>query len=801
MSGVVSPILGALVTVLAAISFGLLAFDKLGIALRGLERYVLAFVTGSACLSLAAMLLAALHLARKGVFFALAAALVILASHLDRSAARLVTRAGRNRITKWWRHVFQRAAEGASAVLAALRFARKGLLVALAAALMTLAWRSERSAARNRTADGAYWAAAVPSWLVWLFVALTIPFAIWYLVVAWAPEVSADGSTYHLGNVFRFWAHHGLTPIRDMYGALPEGMEMLFLMAFSIGRHSAAALVHLSFLICLPLLVVSYSLRFGFPKAGFLAAVLVFASPIIAKDGSEAYNDVALAAVSFGVFYATELWIKERKGHFLVVAGVLAGFCFDIKYTGFVAAVYALSQVLPRLVRERRFHWRTALLFAAPCAIMVAPWLVKNAIYMDNPLSPFFNGLFPNPYNSPQFEREYSQAMAAYAGAANIRDLAFEYTVTGSSVSGFLGPIFLLAPLGLFLLRLPRGRRLLLAAVLFGLPIVFNTGTRFLIPAAPCLALAIATAVADTKFAVPALMIIHAVASWPDVADTYCDRYAPRIEEFPIEAVLNSKAALEYVHQKLGSGWDMAQIVDRRIPNGGRIYCYSCPAQAYTLHDISHYYETLESRALGDMLWTPMETGRQPLKHITLSFAPLTATRLRVTLRQSRPDEVWSVSEMRILREGREIPRSARWKISASPDPWEAPFAFDNNAVSKWSVEQFGASGAFLEVAFDAPTAVDSVLLECLENAPEQVGVEAATSGGLVQVKASLHAAKVEAPTGLRRSAIKMLERYGFEYLMISNSGYYADDYKKYANFWGIRSVAESGDTILYHLE
>lgn len=747
MSGVIGPILGALVTVLAAIAFGLLAFDKLGLALRGLERYALAFVTGSACLSLATMLLASLHLARKGVFFTLVAVLVILAWRLKSRAARAD------------------------------------------------AYRAPTARERCRPPTPA------PRWLVGLCLALTIPFAVRYLVYAWAPEVSPDGSTYHLGNVFRFWAHNGFTPIRDLYGAMPEGLEMLFLMAFSIGRHSAAALVHLSFLICLPLLIVSYSLRFGFPKAGFLAAVLIFASPMMGKDASEAYNDVALAAVSFGVFYAIELWIEERKGQFLIVAGLLAGFCFDIKYTGFVAAVYALSQLVPRLIRKRRFQWRKVLLFAVPCVITVAPWLVKNAVYMHNPLSPFFNGIFPNPYNSPKFEREYSQAMAAYAGTTNIRDLAFKYTVTGTSVSGFFGPIFLLAPLGLFLLRIPHGRRLLLAALLFGLPIVFNTGTRFLIPAAPCLALAIGIAVADTKFAVPALMIIHGVASWPDVAATYCDRYAPRINEFPIQAVVNSKAALEYLHQKLGASWDMAQIVDNRLSPGGRIFCYTCPAQAYTRRDISVYYETLESRALGDMLWTPMETARQPLKHIALSFAPLVATRLRVTLRQSRPEEVWSVSEMRIRRDGREIPRSPRWKISASPDPWEAPFAFDNNPVSKWSVEQFGAKGAFLEVSLDVPTMVDSILLECPWNASEQVSLQAATSRGLVEVNAAVHASTVEAPIGMRRAAIRMLELYGFEYLMMSNSSYYADDYKKYAKFWGIRSIAESGETTLYHLE
>jgi hypothetical protein len=399
--------------------------------------------------------------------------------------------------------------------------------------------------------------------------------------------------------------------------------------------------------------------------------------------------------------------------------------------------------------------------------------------------------------------------MAAYAGTTDVRDLAFKYTVTGTSVAGFFGPLFLLAPLGLFLLRLPQGRRLLLATVLFGLPVVFNTGARFLVPAAPCIALAIALAVADTKFAVPALMIIHAVASWPDIAATYCGRYAPRIDEFPIQAVVDSKEALEYVHRRLGASWDMAQIIDKRLAAAGRIFCYNCPAQAYTLHDVSLYYATLESRALADMLWTPMETVRQPLKHITLSFAPLIVTRLRVTLPQSRPDEVWTVAEMRIRRDGREIPRSTEWKISASPDPWEAPFAFDNNPVSRWSAEQFGAKGAFLEAAFDAPVTVDSVVLECSEDDSEQVTLQAALSSGptglnagaLVPVNASVRAAKVDAPIGLRRSAIKMLERYGFEYLMMSNSSYYADDYKKYATFWGIRSIAESGDTTLYHLE
>ena len=129
-----------------------------------------------------------------------------------------------------------------------------------------------------------------------------------------------------------------------MYGAPPEALEMLFLFGFlDWPSFQAAALVHFSFLLALPVLVISYSLRFGLGKAGFLAAVLVFLSPVIGKDGSVAYNDVALAAAAFTVVYLIELWLEQRQGALLILAGILAGFCFGIKYTGVVAVVYALS--------------------------------------------------------------------------------------------------------------------------------------------------------------------------------------------------------------------------------------------------------------------------------------------------------------------------------------------------------------------------------------------------------------------------------------------------------------------------
>src|ERR1700735_3225762 len=111
-----------------------------------------------------------------------------------------------------------------------------------------------------------------------------------------------------------------------------------------------------------------------------------------------------------------------------------------------------------------------------------------------------------------------------------------------------------------------------------------------------------AMAVADTKFAVPALMVTHAFASWPDIAQAYCDPSAWRFKGIPVRAALDSTAASEYLHVNLGGAYDMARIIDRQTPPGSRIFCFHCPPQAYTSRELMAYNESLEGTALADML-------------------------------------------------------------------------------------------------------------------------------------------------------------------------------------------------------
>ena len=231
-----------------------------------------------------------------------------------------------------------------------------------------------------------------------------------YFANAMAPEFSYDGSRYHLGLAARYLREHGFHPITDnLCACLSQGVEMLYLFAFAFGRHSAAAMVHFTFLVALVWLMLRYARRAGFPLAGACAALLVFASPAVGVDGSSAYIDVAVAAVAFALFWLLQLWDEIRTPRLLIAVGLVAGFAYAAKYTAWLAVPYAVGFVA---WKSRRL--RDVLVVGACAAVLIAPWMLKNWLWVQNPLAPFYNAWFPNPYFTVAFEREYRQHMMWY---------------------------------------------------------------------------------------------------------------------------------------------------------------------------------------------------------------------------------------------------------------------------------------------------------------------------------------------------------------------------------------------------
>ena len=175
-----------------------------------------------------------------------------------------------------------------------------------------------------------------------------------------------------------------------------QGVELIFLPAFLIGRHSAAALTHLLFGSMLAWSMYCFGLRLGRAWTGAAAALLTFLSPVFGIDTSIAYIDAGTAAIVFATFYWLQIWDSEREidhqaWRLLVPAGLMAGYAFAAKFTAFPIGLYALG-----FVAWRGRHWRPVVFVAACGLLMAGPWVARNWIVYQNPMAPLGTAIFRN---------------------------------------------------------------------------------------------------------------------------------------------------------------------------------------------------------------------------------------------------------------------------------------------------------------------------------------------------------------------------------------------------------------------
>jgi len=630
-----------------------------------------------------------------------------------------------------------------------------------------------------------------------------LPFFFLAFFHAMAPEMSPDGVTYHLGLVSRYYRHRGFFPITtNIYANISQGIELLFLYAYAFGRHSAAALVHFSFLPALGVMLLSFGRRFGFPAAGLAAAVIVFVSPVFGIDAASAYNDVATAAVIFALFYFLQIWDESRQPALFAPIGVLAGFAYACKYTAFLAVPFAVGWIAFRLWRTPRLLWRPLLTVGLLVLLMVLPWMVKNIVFVDNPVSPFFNRWFPNPYVTVAFEQEYRAHMRNYEGLSSYWELPLEVTVRGHVLCGLLGPLFLLAPVALISLRYRFGRRLLLAAAVFGLAYAANIGTRFLIPAVPFLALALAMALERFRWLLAALVLAHALSSWPQILEQYCAKYAWRLDRILLLPALRIESEEGFLNRKW-PGYAVARMIEQEVPPDGKVLSFNQANDAYTTRDVIVPYQSAFGQTLGDLQWTPLVADYKPAWLIEFRFPRQELVRLRVVQTAAGAPDIWSVSELRLFHAGRELPRRPDWRIRAHPYPWGVPLAFDDNEITRWKSWEALRPGAFVEVDLRAPAAVDTVSVQCSrEQRAIRLSIEVMDRSGRWQpLAAEQRDRELGPPLGLRRAATRELKAAGVSHLLIHEADYEAKDYQEKQQLWGIKLVRHMHGFFLYRIE
>ena len=469
---------------------------------------------------------------------------------------------------------------------------------------------------------------------------------------------------------------------------------------------------------------------------------------------------------------------------------------YAAKYTAFLTLPFAIAWVCFSL--RRSVTLRHLLYLAVPAFVTLAPWVLRNWFWLGNPFAPFFNSWFPNPYYHAGMERIYADLLRHYTGIKHYWEIPLQLTLRGGFVEGMFGPVFLLAPLGLFALRFKSGRRLLLAALVFALPAYLNIGARFLIPSAPFLALAMGIGLAEVPGALPVLALFHALACWPPILSTYCDPWNWRIASFPARAALRLDPEIPYLFNHV-EDFALKVPIELEVPPGERIFSFAGRSQAYIDRDIIVSYESTLGNLAQDTLWAPQ--GHKPENAQHFRFLPVTARGVRV-VNSATATDFWTVAEMRLRSQGRELPRSPAWRLSAWPNGWEVQLAFDNNYATRWSTWETITPHARIQVEFGAAQRVDEVVLECdpAWNAHLQVEVLLET-GRWVPLTDTSQVVKAEFAPGIRRGVTRELKALGFRYLLVNDGDMVQADMKKYPTFWGITQLAEANGTHFYRID
>jgi hypothetical protein len=628
---------------------------------------------------------------------------------------------------------------------------------------------------------------------------LFLPFAAFFLLYflnAMVPEASPDGAAYHLGFVARYLREHGFRPITwNIYASFSEGTEMLFLFAFAFGKHSAAALVHLAFLTALAWQMILYARRAGFERLGMCAALLVFAAPVVGKDATSAYNDAALACAAVTLFSLLQVWDEERASKLLLPIGLIAGFCYAIKFTGGVAVLYALGFVAWKIRKGRELR-RPLLTIAGAAAIVALPWMAKNLLWVHNPVSPFFNSVFPNQYVTSSFEADYRRYYSRYE-LSSLWQIPLAVTVKGQLI-GVLGPVFLLAPLALLALRRREGRQLLLAAAVFGSTYFANIGTRFLIPPLPFLAMAMVLGL-GSKLLAQSLALAHAVISWPAIVTRYTLPGAWNLEELPWKYALRLKPEADYLRRHLPQ-YGIDELIERTTEPGASIFTFHAIPEAYTSRRILVEYESASNHMSAATLWTGFLRGWQPTWRMGFSFPPQMLQAIRIQQRTSAPGQ-WRINELRAFHGSAELPRD-RWIATAGPFPWGIARALDGNPVTLWECGDALRAGSYVEARFASPETLDSVLME---SAPNQRDLKLELLGQWPGGDWKQLAAEPDVFTGnapdLRRAAIEELKRQGIGYLLLFSDDDRARPVQDAGEAAGITAIGASDGAVLYKLQ
>ncbi|MBN1221451.1 MAG: glycosyltransferase family 39 protein [Anaerolineae bacterium] len=225
-----------------------------------------------------------------------------------------------------------------------------------------------------------------------------------------APVDAYDALMYHLSAPVAFIEAGRILPFpQQVQPNYPLGFEMLYAIGLMLKTDRLAQMLHFSSVVLLGLAVYAFGRRFWGRLTGLLAVLILLASPKVTLIGGWAFTDMAFVFFATLALYALVRWWRTDIWGWLFLSGIMGGLGLSLKYYGFRPVLALGLALLWREVQLRR-GWRRllvdALSFGGVALALAAPWYIKNWLWLDNPIFPFFlGGVNWNTYRAEEWSR------------------------------------------------------------------------------------------------------------------------------------------------------------------------------------------------------------------------------------------------------------------------------------------------------------------------------------------------------------------------------------------------------------
>jgi len=210
------------------------------------------------------------------------------------------------------------------------------------------------------------------------------------------------------------------------------------------------------------------------------------------------YVDLGLTFYCFMAFYAYLLFERSGNINCLVLSGIFTGFAAGTKYTALIfVPIFVILLLLRRDKPSDKLKSLLTYMFFS--FIILAPWLMKNAFFLKNPVAPWGTQIFEHSLVHPDTARTYLDHIKSHG--VPIKDmfslislpwLATAYGFNFGGAFDILGPAFLLFTPYLFLYgKIDKIMKVILFVAIFYSVSWFFSGKvlRFLLPVLPFLSL------------------------------------------------------------------------------------------------------------------------------------------------------------------------------------------------------------------------------------------------------------------------------------------------------------------------